>query len=181
MRCHIFKTAFGWCGLAWSDAGVARTVLPSTSENEARRGITAKAPNAAEEAPDALAGQIVTKMQRYFEGEREDFSEVPLDLGQMPPFNRAIYTAARALRYGETTTYGGLAARAGFPTASRETGVAMGRNPVPLIVPCHRVLAAGGKLGGFSAPGGVLTKQRMLALERARPPASDPAQESFAF
>jgi methylated-DNA-[protein]-cysteine S-methyltransferase len=96
-------------------------------------------------------------------------------------FRRAIYSAARKLGFGETTTYGGLADSAGHPGMARETGEALGRNPVPLIVPCHRILAAGGKIGGFSAPGGSSTKERLLALEGVQIGPPPPAQKAFAF
>ncbi len=97
------------------------------------------------------------------------------------PFRRAIYAAALKLGHGELVTYGELADRAGFPGMARETGTALGRNPVPLVVPCHRIVAAGGKIGGFSAPGGAVTKQRLLAHERARHASTGSAQASFAF
>jgi methylated-DNA-[protein]-cysteine S-methyltransferase len=104
-------------------------------------------------------------LERYFEGERIDFGGVALDLSGVGSFQRAIYDAARALAWGETATYGDLARQAGSPGAARAVGQAMGHNPVPIIIPCHRVLAAGRKIGGFSAHGGALTKQRLLAME----------------
>jgi methylated-DNA-[protein]-cysteine S-methyltransferase len=102
---------------------------------------------------------------RYFDGERIDFAGVALDLVGIGPFQRAIYDAARALAWGQTATYGDLARQEGSPGAPRAVGQAMGHNPVPIIIPCHRVLAAGRKIGGFSAYGGALTKQRLLAME----------------
>ncbi|HEY6631178.1 MAG TPA: MGMT family protein, partial [Rhizobiaceae bacterium] len=105
----------------------------------------------------------------------------PVDLGGVDDFRLAIYEAARKLGFGETTTYGELAKRAGHDGLPRETGQALGANPVPLIIPCHRILAAGGKIGGFSAPGGSTTKQRMLALEGVRVGPPPAPQQSFAF
>ena len=104
-------------------------------------------------------------LERYFAGERIDFASVALDLGGVGPFHRAIYDATRSLGWGQTATYGDLARQAGSPGAARAVGQAMGHNPVPIIIPCHRVLAAGRKIGGFSAYGGALTKERLLALE----------------
>ena len=110
---------------------------------------------------------VVEEAKRYFAGERIDFTPITLDLAGIDPLRRAIYDALRKVGFGETVTYGELAKRAlvNAPRAARDVGIAMARNPVPLIIPCHRVLAAGGKLGGFSAPGRAETKERMLALE----------------
>ena len=118
---------------------------------------------------------------RYAAGKRVSFAEVPLDLAGVDAFRLAIYEAARQLGFGETTTYGGLASAAGHPGEARETGQALGQNPVPIIVPCHRILAAGNKIGGFSAPGGAATKARLLGMEGVRtgPPAA--TQSSFGF
>jgi methylated-DNA-[protein]-cysteine S-methyltransferase len=117
---------------------------------------------------------------RYFEGEQVDFSAVPVDLAGQDGFFQQIYAALRRVDWGQTTTYGSLAKEVGAgPEAARKVGQAMGQNPVPLIIPCHRVLAAGGKLGGFSAPGGSDTKLRMLELEGVRVGPPEPAQQSL--
>ena len=131
----------------WNDASPRSSTAPRPSE-----------------PPPAVAAAIEL-IKRYAEGEEVDFSSVAVDLDGVDQFRRAIYQAARKLDFGETTTYGGLAEAAGHPGKARETGEALGRNPVPLIVPCHRILAAGGKIGGFSAPGGSATKEKLLALE----------------
>jgi methylated-DNA-[protein]-cysteine S-methyltransferase len=110
-----------------------------------------------------------------------DFSAVPVDLTGVDAFRLAIYDAARRLGFGETTTYGELAKRAGHGGLPRETGAALGANPVPLIIPCHRIVAAGGKIGGFSAPGGSVSKERMLTLEGVHVGPPPPAQASFGF
>jgi methylated-DNA-[protein]-cysteine S-methyltransferase len=116
--------------------------------------------------PTPPVARAVAAVQRYFEGQETDFSGVELDLGDQEPFFRQVYAAARRVGWGRTTTYGALTKELGAgPEAARDVGQAMAKNPVPLIIPCHRVLAAGGKIGGFSAPGGSATKVRMLALE----------------
>jgi methylated-DNA-[protein]-cysteine S-methyltransferase len=126
--------------------------------------------------------EAIAAVKRYFEGEQMDFSGVRLDLGGQDPFFERIYQAARRVEWGHTTTYGALAKELGAgPEAARDVGVAMARNPVALIIPCHRVLAAGGKVGGFSAPGGSAAKKRMLALEGVRLDPPSPGQQSFQF
>ncbi|MDZ5698057.1 methylated-DNA--[protein]-cysteine S-methyltransferase [Chelativorans sp. M5D2P16] len=178
---HVFETAFGFCGIAWSEDGLCRFVLPVEAPATIEARLEKTLPGSRAATPTGAAAAAVAAAERYFQGAREDFSALPLDLSGTDPFRQAIYRAARRLGYGETTTYGALAAEAGFPKAARETGTALGRNPLPLIVPCHRIMAAGGRLGGFSAPGGTTTKRRMLALERAVPPDAEPAQASFGF
>jgi methylated-DNA-[protein]-cysteine S-methyltransferase len=178
---HVFQTGFGFCGIAWGERGISRFMLPVATAALAAEAIARRRPASRMADPEGAAAETVAAATRYFAGERVEFADTPLDLEGIDPFRRAIYAAARRLPYGQTTTYGGLAADAGFPEAARETGVALGRNPLPLLVPCHRIVAAGGKLGGFSAPGGTTTKQRMLALEGAAGPNAEPAQGSFAF
>jgi methylated-DNA-[protein]-cysteine S-methyltransferase len=126
--------------------------------------------------------EAVAAVQRYFAGEETDFSGIELDLGEQDPFFKQVYAAARRVGWGRTTTYGTLAKELGAgPEAARDVGLAMSRNPVALIIPCHRVLAAGGKVGGFSAPGGSAAKVRMLELEGVRVEPPRPAQRSFGF
>ena len=166
----LFDTAFGACGIAWSPAGVTRISLPggSTSAMEERlRKVTGT--NAPAEPPGTVAAAI-DKLKRYFLGEEIDFTDVPLDLARVAPLNALLYAEMRKLRWGETTTDGELGRRVGEPGAARAVGRAMGENPTPVVIPCHRVLAAGGKLGGFSAWGGDITKERLLVLEKVRLP-----------
>jgi len=166
----IFDTALGFAGIAWNEAGVVRFQLPAAKAETTTRNLLRKVPEAeAAEPPPAIA-QTVEAAKRYFAGEKIDFSDVTLDLEDQDDLFRAIYAAARRVRYGETTTYGGLAKAIGRTDweAAREVGQAMAKNPVALIIPCHRVLAAGNKIGGFSAPGGAETKAKMLALEGVR-------------
>jgi methylated-DNA-[protein]-cysteine S-methyltransferase len=168
----VFKTALGFVGIGWSGAGLVRLILPEPEHGRVVRalksGPAAMLSDVSEaELPQPIAA-LVLLIRRYAEGEAIDFSAVPIDWADADPFRRAIYEAARSLRHGEAVTYGELAERAGFPGMARETGAALGRNPVPLVIPCHRILSAGGRLGGFSAPGGRRTKQRLLAHEQAR-------------
>ena len=165
MPYHVFETALGFAGIAWNEHGaITRFRLPDADHAAAEKHFGARAKP---QAPPAAIAAVIEQAKRYFAGEQIDFTAIPLDLSGVEPFRRAIYDALRKVGFGETVTYGELAKRAGAnePQAAQDVGVAMARNPVPLIIPCHRVLAAGGKLGGFSAPGRTEAKQRMLALE----------------
>ena len=113
----------------------------------------------------APVADLIAAIRRYFAGERVEFTSVALDLNGADPFDRAVFDAARSIGWGRTTTYGELARQIEAPDAARDVGQALGRNPLPLIVPCHRIVAKGKGLGGFSAPGGVATKIRLLQLE----------------
>ena len=179
---HVFETAMGFCAIAWSDAGIARFQLPVKSAEAADRLMRRRADGAEPQAPPKDVATVVAAAKRYFDGEDTDFSHVRLDLGGGEPFFNQIYAALRRVGWGRTTTYGALAKEVGAGReAARDVGEAMARNPAPLIIPCHRVLAAGGKIGGFSAPGGSTTKIRMLALEGVRVGAQEPAQQTFSF
>jgi len=179
-RYRVFETAAGFCAIAWSEAGVARFHLPTSSAAATERSLRRRLIDAEPGTPPAEVMAIVDAAKRYFAGERVDFSNVSLDLGGQDEFFRKIYAAARRVGYGQTTTYGSLAKELGAgPEAARDVGQAMAKNPVPLIIPCHRVLAAGGKLGGFSAPGGSATKQRMLEMEGARLEPAPPTQQTL--
>jgi methylated-DNA-[protein]-cysteine S-methyltransferase len=182
----IFETALGYFSLAWSATGFTRCVLPEPTREAARRRLAERGGVAAplvedETALPAPVRDTVEAIRSYALGDETGFDAVPLDLAGIDEFRLAVYTAARALGHGEVVTYGELAGRAGYPGMARETGTALGRNPVPLIVPCHRIIAAGGRLGGFSAAGGTDTKKRLLAHERATRPPADPAQGAFVF
>lgn len=176
----VFDTACGFCGIAWHDSGITRFQLPADDADTTQRNLLRKLPDARPGTPPATVLDTIAAARRYFDGNPMDFAAVELDLsGQSALFNR-IYAAARRVPWGRTTTYGNLARDIGAgPEAARAVGQAMAGNPVPLIIPCHRVLAAGGKVGGFSAPGGAASKIRMLELEGVRlgPPA--PAQQSL--
>ena len=137
-------------------------------------------PDAERGDPTPATREVIAAVQRYFDGEIIDFSRVALDLDGQDDFFRQIYQALRAIGWGHTTTYGTLAKALGAgPQAARDVGQAMAKNPVPLIIPCHRVLAAGGKVGGFSAPGGATAKVHMLELEGVHVGTPEPAQQSL--
>ena len=165
LRYCVFDTALGPVGLVWSERGLIRLQLPEDDRRATERRLRGNANNIAETKPDAEIGGVVASLQRYMAGERIDFSRVKLDLTGIGAFHRSIYESTRAVAWGKTTTYGALAKLAGSLEAARAVGQAMGRNPVPIIIPCHRVLASGGKIGGFSAFGGAVTKARLLAME----------------
>jgi methylated-DNA-[protein]-cysteine S-methyltransferase len=180
MNYHVFETAHGFCGIAWNGNGIARFQLPSLSAEATERNLLRRVPGAAPGTPPPEVLAVIDAARRYFAGEAIDFSDVPVDLGGQDDFFRRIYEALRKIGWGQTTTYGTLAREldAG-PEAAKEVGIAMARNPVPLIIPCHRCLAAGGKLGGFSAPGGTESKLRMLDLEGVHLGPPPPAQASL--
>jgi methylated-DNA-[protein]-cysteine S-methyltransferase len=176
----VFPTAAGHGGIGWTNAGIAQFHLPMASPDAAERAMLRRFPGAIRSAPPPPVKAAIDAATRYFAGERIDFSAVALDLDVPDDFFRRIYASVRRLGWGETTTYGALAKQLGAgPEAARDVGQAMARNPVPLIIPCHRVLAAGGRLGGFSAPGGGATKLRMLEMEGVRLASSEPAQGSL--
>jgi methylated-DNA-[protein]-cysteine S-methyltransferase len=178
----IFETASGFCGIAWSNVGITRFQLPTKSAEATDRLVLRRVPDAEPGAPTPEVAEAVAAVQRYFAGEETDFSGIKLDLGEQDAFFQQVYAAARRVGWGRTTTYGTLAKELGAgPEAARDVGQAMARNPVALIIPCHRVLAAGGKVGGFSAPGGSAAKVRMLELEGGRVEPPRPAQRSFGF
>jgi O-6-methylguanine DNA methyltransferase len=161
----LFDTAIGRCGVAWSERGIAGLQLPEASESEARARLLQRFPAAAEAEPPPPLRSALAAIVGLLDGEPRDLSTVALDMDDVPPFHRRVYEAARGIPAGATVSYRDIAARLGAPRAARAVGQALGRNPFPIIVPCHRVLAAGGKIGGFSAHGGVATKLRMLAAE----------------
>jgi methylated-DNA-[protein]-cysteine S-methyltransferase len=178
----IFETAGGFCGIAWNNVGITRFQLPTKSAAATERILLGRIPAAKPSAPTPQVAEAIAAVKRYFAGEETDFSGFELDLGEQDPFFGQIYAAARRVRWGHTTTYGALAKELGArPEAARDVGQAMARNPVALIIPCHRVLAAGGKVGGFSAPGGSAAKIRMLELEGVHIEPPQPAQGSFGF
>jgi methylated-DNA-[protein]-cysteine S-methyltransferase len=179
---HVFETAMGFCAIAWSDAGVARFQLPTKTAEATERLMHRRASGAEPGAPPEDIAAVVEAAKRYFGGEETDFSQVQLDLASQDAFFAQIYDALRRVGWGRTTTYGALAKEVGAGReAARGVGEAMAKNPTPLIIPCHRVLAAGGKIGGFSAPGGSKTKTRMLELEGVRLGPPEAAQQTFVF
>jgi methylated-DNA-[protein]-cysteine S-methyltransferase len=179
---HIFETAQGFCAIAWSDAGITRFRLQEQNAEATERGLHKHLPDATAATPPPVIAEAVDASKRYFKGEKVDFADVLLDLDGQGDLFRQIYVAARRVRWGETTTYGALAREIGDGwEIARDVGQAMAKNPVPLIIPCHRVLAAGNKIGGFSAPGGATTKAKMLALEGVKLGTPRPEQQSLAL
>lgn len=160
--------------IGWTDAGISRVLLPGDTA-EAMRERLVRAGGV--EDPDGQP-EVTARVLAYAEGAEDNFADLALDLSRVPEVNRRIYEHIRELAWGETTTYGAIARWLGDVALSRAVGAAMGANPIPLIVPCHRVLAADGRTGGFSSPGGVKAKMEMLALEKA---ASPTGQFSFGF
>jgi methylated-DNA-[protein]-cysteine S-methyltransferase len=163
METMVFDTALGEFGIGWTDAGLARVQLPGLDRAVLLQRINRGGAMAGE--PTRAIEELVNRIEDYAEGEAVDFSAVPLDLSGVPDFNRRAYELLVKIGWGETTTYGALARELGDVTLSRAVGAAMGANPIPLVIPCHRVLASDGRPGGFSAPGGAESKLRMLELE----------------
>ncbi|MEO5957640.1 MAG: methylated-DNA--[protein]-cysteine S-methyltransferase [Opitutaceae bacterium] len=155
-----FRTPLGTCAIAWNDRGLTRFLLP---DPDRRAGGDTET-----EAPPWVA-EIVSRVRRHLAGDLQDFSDLAYDYGRMPEFNRSVLRATLDVKSGHTASYGEIAATIGeSPAASRAVGSALGGNPWPLLIPCHRIVAAGGKMTGFSGPGGVATKVRLLALEGAQ-------------
>ena len=160
----LFETAIGTCGLAWSARGVVRLQLPDADPAATEQRLARRATKALPPVPPAVE-EAIEQVQSYASGRREDFASIVLDLTGTAAFEQSVYAAARAIPFGETLSYGELARQIGAPDAAQAVGQALGRNPIPIIVPCHRILAKGHRIGGFSAPGGTRTKERLLALE----------------
>jgi methylated-DNA-[protein]-cysteine S-methyltransferase len=169
--CALFATAVGRCGLAWGDRGLVAVQLPERTDTVTRARLLRRAPGATESLAPPSIRAAIDGMVRLLEGERVDLGDVVLDMDGVPAFHRRVYAVARGIPPGATLTYGEVAARTGEPGSARAVGQALGRNPFAIVVPCHRVVAAGGATGGFSAAGGAATKRRMLAIEGALPPA----------
>lgn len=165
-RFLIFRTAIGPCGIAWSEEGITRFQLPERDDAALARRM-AKADRSSGALPSPIA-QAIADLERYFRGEKIDFSTFRLDLRGSSPFHKAVYDATRVIGWGAVATYGEIARDVGSPGAARAVGHALSRNPIAVIIPCHRILAAGGKIGGFSAHGGASAKARLLEIEGAR-------------
>jgi len=165
----VFDTAMGACALAWSERGIAGVQLPGKDDAATRSQMLRRFRGACELAPPPSILRVIGDIAAMLHGERRDFADVALDQSVVSEFNRRVYAVVRAIPWGATMSYGEVAERLGNVALAREVGRAMGANPTPIIVPCHRVLAARGKVGGFSAPGGVATKLRLLKLEGTHP------------
>jgi methylated-DNA-[protein]-cysteine S-methyltransferase len=169
-RCFaLFTTTVGECAVAWHDDGLIGIWLPENRRGALRAKLARRLPDAVESAPPADVAAAVEAIGRLLAGARVDLSGVRLDLARVDEFERRVYAVARTIDVGRVLTYGAVAERVGTDATARAVGQALGANPFPIVVPCHRVIATNGGLGGFSAPGGVALKRRLLAIEDARP------------
>jgi len=163
----FFDTVIGRCALVWSAAGLLGVHLPEPDDEAARRRLHKRFPAAVSSAPTAEAAAAMARIAAFLAGAADDFASLALDDSGVGAFERAVYRETRAIPAGATSTYGAIATALGDVRESRRVGQALGRNPWPIVVPCHRVTGAGGWMGGFSAPGGRETKLKLLALEGA--------------
>jgi methylated-DNA-[protein]-cysteine S-methyltransferase len=164
----LFETPLGPCGIAWRNAAVAGVALPESRAGETRARLLRRFPEASEGRPPPAIRRAIQDILSLLRGHPTDLSAIQLDMTAVPAFHRRVYEFARTIAPGRTLSYGDVAAAVGVPGGARAVGQALQRNPFAIIVPCHRVLAASGKLGGFTAHGGVATKLSMLALEGVR-------------
>lgn len=164
----LFDTPAGTCGVAWQATALAGIQLPAADLAAMRASLVQRFPGAVEQTPPPYVQQVVDAIVAALRGEPVDLSCFPLDLSAVRPFDRRVLEETRRIPPGRTVTYGELASTLGTPRLARAVGGALGRNPFPIVIPCHRVLAANGKPGGFSAPGGLDTKRQLLAIEGVR-------------
>jgi methylated-DNA-[protein]-cysteine S-methyltransferase len=184
---HIFETSIGWAGIAWDKQGLIGAHLPERDPEFVAQAIERKFAGVTDAAPDAAMSEVIEGIRALMRGEKADLSSAPLDIARVPEFNAKVYDITRKIPAGQTLTYGEIAVRLGDKLLAQKVGEALGKNPWPIVVPCHRVTAAGGKLGGFSARGGATTKLKLLEIEGAeaakqtKPPArkapADPKQQ----
>jgi methylated-DNA-[protein]-cysteine S-methyltransferase len=165
----LFETPIGHCAIVWSASGIAGVQLPERTERATRDRVLRRYPAARDAAPPKHVERAIDDIIGLLGGEPRDLSYVEIDAEGIADFNRRVYDIARMIPAGSTLSYGEIAERLGDRALARDVGQALGENPIPIIIPCHRVLAAGGKVGGFSAPGGVQTKLRLLSIEGAQP------------
>ena len=181
----LFDTAIGACGVSWNDAGLSSLQLPEECEDATRAKLLVRAgagrPMATAESVPGWVKDAIARVCEHLAGKPQDLACVPLDLSGQTPFVTKVLRAARAIPAGRTTTYGELAGTVGSPGASRAVGRVMAKNPWPVIVPCHRVVAASGGTGGFSAYGGLATKERILQIEGGTLFAGDAAKQVALF
>ena len=164
----IFETSIGRCALVWRGGLVVGAALPEPCEADLRASIERRFPGCVEQAPAGAAAAAIEAVTRLLSGSPEGFDGIAVEMDGLPDFDRSVLEAIRRIPRGSTMTYGEIASALGKPGAARAVGRALGRNPIPIIIPCHRVLAASGRSGGFSAPGGASTKLRILEIEGAR-------------
>lgn len=169
MNYAIFNTDLGWCGLSWTDSDDGPVInffqLPEASKKQTESRLARRCGASHSSVPPASIVALIDRIRKHLEGDVQDFDDVPIELDGVTPFTQRIYETARKVPCGQTVSYGELAKLAGRPGAARAVGQALRKNPVALIIPCHRILAAGGKPGGFTAHGGLSTKAKLLAIE----------------
>jgi methylated-DNA-[protein]-cysteine S-methyltransferase len=163
----LFETAVGPCGLVWGEHGILAVQLPERSAAATRARIIRRFPDARDDAPAGDVARARDAIVALISGEKRDLAEIALDMRDLPSLHRQVYEIARTIAPGATLTYGDIAIKLGDRTLAQAVGQALGKNPYPIIVPCHRVLAAGGRIGGFSAPTGIALKRKLLAIESA--------------
>ena len=164
----LFDTPIGRCGIAWNELGVVGVQLPEGRELDTRTRLVERFPDVRETPAPPEIQRTVDGIVALLSGQASDLSTVALDMDRVPPFHRRVYEVARAIPSGATLSYGDIAVKLGSPGSARAVGQALGKNPFAIVVPCHRVLAAGGRIGGFSANGGIATKLRLLSIEAAK-------------
>jgi O-6-methylguanine DNA methyltransferase len=170
----LFDTPIGRCGIAWSERGVSSLQLPEGKELATVARLTRRFPDAVAGTPPPTVREAMAQVDALLHGKASDLGRVELDMSAVPPFHQRVYAAARAIAPGQTLSYGELAKQLGAPGSARAVGQALGKNPFAIIVPCHRVLAANGRMGGFSANGGITTKLRLLGIEAPAATAPQP-------
>ncbi len=163
----IFDTEVGRCALLWRGEMLTGVLLPAENDDAMRAAICRRAADAEEAPPPAFVEAAIAKIRKLCLGEAVDFADAPLDRSTIEPLANRIYDILLRTPFGATTTYGAIAEELGDKNLSRAVGAAMGANPFPIIIPCHRVTGAGGKMGGFTAPGGTGTKKKLLDIEGA--------------
>ena len=164
----LFDTVIGRCGLAWGAGGLIGVQLPEATPGAAWARLRKRFPDAVESEPPPEMEALIDRIRDLLAGGRDDLADIVLDVEGQSAFNLRVYAIARAITPGETSTYGEVARAMGEPGAARAVGKALGENPWPIVVPCHRVLGSSGSMGGFSAPGGSATKARLLTIEKAK-------------
>ena len=167
--CGLFETAIGDCGIVWGERGIAGVQLPESTAAATRARMLRRFRGAVESPPTPEIERTIGAIRALLRGEPSDLSGVELDLEGLSAFQRSVYDVTRTIAPGRTLSYGEIAARIGTPRDAREVGKALGENPFPIVVPCHRVVAADGRMHGFSGTGGVKTKLRLLQIEGFEP------------
>lgn len=165
---HVFDTAAGPCGIAWGEGGIVGLQLHEPTAERTRARLAQRYPGAVETDPPPAVRKTADDVVDLLSGGKPDFADAALDYSVVPDFNRRVYEIAIRIPPGKTVTYGDIARQLGDVALSRQVGQALGQNPYAPVIPCHRVLAAGGKAGGFSARGGLDSKARLLTIEGAQ-------------